>query len=162
MSPLFQNFEKRSALAENLPYHRFSQSDFLLVMSFYKPQFFSRSKIEISIEIPYGQHFGGALYFLHTQNHILCCCLFSTCFQNDVPLDTRTAPGGPQGKVGALSKQFHYKMENMLQKIVSGMKQQKKLKALKYFPLAADLIIRLCSQKEYFHQKCIMYIKWVL
>ena len=89
------------------------QSRFTLLL--YKPQFFSRSKIEISIEIPHGQHFGGALYFLHTQNHILCCCLFSTYFQNDVPLDTRTAPGGPQGKVGPISKQFHHKFENMLQ-----------------------------------------------
>ena len=53
----------RSSSATSVP------SRFTLLL--YKPQFFSRSKIEISIKIVHGQQqFGGALYFLHTQNHM--------------------------------------------------------------------------------------------
>ena len=62
--------------------------------------------------------------FIHTTSYFEML-IFSTYFQNDVPLDTRTAPGGPQGKVGAFPKQFQHKMEKRLQKIVSGMTQQK-------------------------------------
>ena len=93
---------------------------------FLSHNFFLRSEIAISIEILHGQqHFSGALHFLHIQNHVLRGCIFSTYFQNDVPLDTRTAPGGPQGKVGALSKQLHLKMKKMLKKVVSGMTRRK-------------------------------------